>query len=176
MSSVSVKDVLTDIKINLRQVSSSAKDEVRVMQSMLNDTSYEVQVYSKDGVQETYNPAKDFRKMTSNIVAATTKVSKEEAEKLVDGYEVSKSDAATMVNVSKEYVNTYLQTGRKLPFGGRELHSFALSMKEEEAKIKPYPRKTGVDENGKAIYEPGKKEIPAHYGVKVHGSCPSWVK
>ena len=125
MSTV-VTSLVNEIKDNLSQVSSSNKDEVRVMQAMLNDKEYEVGVYTNAGLKETYNPAKDFRGMLSGIVSSTTKISKDESESLVDSYDVTKSDASTMVNVSKEFVNTYIGTGRKLPFGGREKFNIAV--------------------------------------------------
>ena len=39
-----MNEIIADIKGNIKQVSSSQKDEVRVMQAMLNDTSFEVGV------------------------------------------------------------------------------------------------------------------------------------
>jgi hypothetical protein len=171
-----VLDLVKEIKDNLSQVSSSNKDEVRVMQAMLNDKEYEVGVYTNSGLKETYNPAKDYRGMLSSIVANTTKISKDEAAALVDSYEVSKSDASTMVNVSKEFVNTYIATGRKLPFGGREKSNIALSGKEVAETIKTYPKKVGVNEDGTGRYESGERRVPSHFTVKAHGSCPDWVK
>ena len=79
MSNVKVQDLVKEIKDNLSQVSSSSKDEVRVMQAMLNDTSYEVGVYTAAGLKETYNPSQDFRGMLSNLISGTTKISKEES-------------------------------------------------------------------------------------------------
>lgn len=171
-----VLDLIKEIKDNLSQVSSSNKDEVRVMQAMLNDKEYEVGVYTNAGLKETYNPAKDYRAMLSGIVANTTKISKDEAAALVDSYEVSKSDASTMVNVSKEFINTYIATGRKLPFGGREKSNIALSGKEVAETIKTYPKKVGVNEDGTGRYESGERRVPSHFTVKAHGSCPDWVK
>lgn len=171
-----VSELVKEIKDNLSQVSSSNKDEVRVMQAMLNDKEYEVGVYTNSGLKETYNPAKDYRGMLSSIVANTTKISKDEAAALVDSYEVSKSDASTMVNVSKEFINTYITTGRKLPFGGREKSNIALSGKEVPETIKTYPKKVGVNEDGTGRYESGERRVPSHFTVKAHGSCPDWVK
>lgn len=175
MSSV-VLGLVKEIKDNLSQVSSSNKDEIRVMQAMLNDKEYEVGVYTNAGLKETYNPAKDFRGMLSGIVANTTKISKDEAATLVDAYEVSKSDASTMVNVSKEFVNTYIGTGRKLPFGGREKSNIGISGKEVQETIKTYPKKVGVNEDGTGRYESGERRVPSHITAKVYGSCPDWVK
>lgn len=169
-------ELVNEIKQSLSQVSSSNKDEVRVMQAMLNDTDYEVGVYTNTGLKETYNPAKDFRSMLSSIVSGSAKISKEEASTLIDNHEITKSEANTMVNVSKEFVNTYLGTGRKLPFGGREKMNIALSAKDVEETIKTYPKKVGINEDGTARYETAERKVPAHTTAKVHGSCPDWVK
>lgn len=171
-----VTDLTKEIKDNLSQTSSSRKDEVKVMQAMLNDTSYEVGVYDASGLKETYNPAKDFKTMASSIISSTTKISKDESEKLMSDYEVSKSEASSMVDISKEFVNTYLTTGRKLPFGGRETSSFALSQKHVEKSVKHPPKKVGVNEDGTDRYELGTKVIPEHDSVRVYASCPDWVK
>ena len=171
-----VLELVNEIKDNLSQVSSSNKDEIRVMQAMLNDTNYEVGVYSNTGLKETYNPAKDFRGMLSGIISSTTKITKEESASLVSAYEVTKSDATSMVNVSKEFVNTYMNTGRKLPFGGREKSNIALSGKEVKETIKTYPKKVGVNEDGTGRYESGERRVPSHITAKVYGSCPDWVK
>lgn len=171
-----VNELVKEIREGLTQTSASQKDEVRVMQAMLNDTEYEVGIYGKDGLKEKYSPAKDFRKMTASIVASTTKVSKDEAEQLVSKHEVTKNEAQIMVDISKEFTNTYLATGRKLPLGGREKSNFALSVKEVEESVKTYPKKTGINEDGSVRYETGKKSIPAHTSIKAYGSCPIWVK
>lgn len=171
-----VLGLVKEIKDNLSQVSSSNKDEVRVMQAMLNDTNYEVGVYGNSGLRETYNPAKDFRGMITGIISSTAKISKEESASLVDAHEVTKSEAATMVNISKEFVNTYLATGRKLPFGGREKSNIAISGKDLKETIKTYPKKVGVNEDGTDRYESGERKVPAHFTAKVYGSCPDWVK
>lgn len=172
----SVIDLVNEIKDSISQVSSSSKDEIRVMQAMLNDKDYEVGVYGNNGLKETYNPAKDFRNMLSGIVSSTTRITKEEASTLVDTYEVTRADATAMVNVSKEFVNTYITTGRKLPLGGREKSNVAISGKSVEETTKTYPKKVGVNEDGTDRYEFAERKVPAHFTVKAHSSCPEWVK
>ena len=176
MSNTKVQYLIKEIKENLSQTSSSNKDEIRVMQAMLNDIDYEVGVYNNSGLKETYNPAKDFRGMLSGIVANTTKISKEEATALVNAHEVTKSEAVTMINISKEFVNTYLGTGRKLPFGGREKSNIAISGKDMKQTIKTYPMKVGINEDGTGRYESGERVVPAHVTAKIDGPCPDWVK
>ena len=170
-----VVDLLTEIQQGHKQVSSSKKDEVRIMQAMLNDTSYEVGVYSSQGKIDSYCPAQDFKKMQASIIASVTKIGKDEAEKLVSGYEVTKADAGTMVNVSKEFLNTYLDSGRKITLGGREKSNFSLSCKVVPATEKTYQKRV-VDAKGEVVWDPGKKVIPEHKRLKAKSSCPAWVK
>lgn len=171
-----VNELLKDIKDNLKQRNSSQKDEIAVMQAMLNDTSYKVDVYDKSGVVGQYCPAEDFNAMAASIVSSTAKIGKEEAMSLVENHEVTKAEAKAMVGVSKEFINTYLQTGRKLPLGGREETNFALSTKNVPERTKPCPRRVGIGDDGSGIYETPIKVIPAHVGLKAWSSCPAWIK
>lgn len=171
-----VTDLVKEIDQNRSQTAASQKDEVRVMQAMLNDTTYKVGVYDKSGKKDEYCPAEDFKKMAASVVSSTTKISKDESEKLLADYEVTKSEAGAMVNISKEFINTYLGTGRKISLGGREKSNFALSKVDKEETTKRFPKKVGVSDDGKDIYEHCEKKVPAHTSIKAHGSCPSWVE
>lgn len=173
---VTVKGLVKDIKDNLKQRNSSQKDEISVMQAMLNDTSYVVDVYDKSGKVGEYCPADDFNNMTASIISATTKIGKDEAKTLAEAHEVTKAEAKSQVGISKQFTLTYLETGRKLPLGGREETNFALSLKEVPERTKPCPRKVGVGDDGSGIYETPNKIIPAHVGLKAYGSCPPWIK
>jgi len=172
----SVKDLVKEIKTGLSQTSSSRKDEIRVMKAMLNDPTYEVDEYGKDGVIGTYNPCKDFRSMCTSIISSTTKVPQAEAANMVENYEVKKSEAASMVNISKEFVNTFLHTGRKLPMGARAMSDVSLSLKEVAPSTRLYPQKVGVNDDGSAKYSKAPTTVPAHEAIRVHAPCPSWVK
>lgn len=174
--SESVKGLVNEIKTGLSQTSSSHKDEVRVMKAMLNDPSYEVSVYSKEGIVDTYNPCKDFRAMCSSIVSSAAKVPQAEAANMMESYEVKKSEAASMVNISKEFVNTFLHTGRKLPMGAREKSDVSLSLKMVAPSTRLYPQKVGVNDDGSARYSKSPTTVPEHEAIRVHAPCPSWVK
>ena len=171
-----VTDLVKEIDQNRSQTAASQKDEVRVMQAMLNDTTYKVGVYDKSGKKDEYCPAEDFKKMAASVVSSTTKISKDESEKLLADYEVTKSEAGAMVNISKEFINTYLGTGRKISLGGREKSNFALSKVDKEETTKRFPKKVGVSDDGKDIYEHCEKKVPAHTSIKAHGTCPSWAE
>lgn len=175
-NTVSVNEIIHDIKTNLKQRNSSQKDEITVMQAMLNDTTYNVGIYDKTGKVGEYCPAEDFNSMLSSVISTATKIGKDEAKSLAQAHEVSKGEARSMVNISKEFTNTYLKTNRKLPLGGREDTNFALSLKDVPERTKPCPRKVGIKDDGSSIYETPTKTIPAHVGLKAYGSCPPWVK
>lgn len=171
-----VEMLVEEIKNGLDKCSSSRKDEVRVMQAMLSDPDYEVQVYTKDGPTETYNPCKDFRSMCASVIASTARVSSVEAESMMENYNVKKAEAASMVNMSKEFVNTFLKTGRKLPLGGREMSDISISQKHIPAHVRPCPHKVGVNEDGSNRYSRNQTSVGAHDSIKVYSPCPSWVK
>jgi hypothetical protein len=169
-----VNELVNDIKANLKQKSSSNRDEARVMRAMLNDRDFTVTTYSNSGT-ETHCPAEEFRGMLGNIVSATAKLPKAEAENLVNNYEVKKSDAETMIGISKDFINTSLRTGRKIQLGGTESSNISVQLKEIPESIKRYPKKVGVNQDNSTKYENAETRVPAHEGLKVTSPCPDWV-
>ena len=168
--------LIEEIRENLTQKSASQKDEVRVMRSMLNDKDYVVGVYNSSGKTDEYCPSEDARKMTASIINATTGVSKDEAATLADNHQFSNGEAASMVNISKEFVNTYAQTTRKLPLGGRETSNVSLQGVHVESSTTRYPKKVGIGSDGKGVYESTVKSVPTHDKIKASAPCPTWVK
>jgi len=162
------KQIIAEVTDNVSQKSASRKDEITVMRAIMNDPEFSVEVYDKGGKVEDYYPSRDLRKMVSNVVSATTKVPAKEASELVNNYEFTKADAAAMVGLSKEFINTYLHTGRKLPLGGRKNSNIELMWKEIGDRTAGIPTKDG-DKRSETF-------IPAHGGIKVSNPCPSWVK
>lgn len=174
--SESVKDLVAEIKTGLSQVSSSRKDEIRVMKAMLSDPTYSVDEYSNNGVVGTYNPCEDFRSMCTSIISSTAKIPQAEAANMMENYEVKKSEAASMVNISKEFINTFLHTGRKLPMGAREKSDISLTLKQVPPSTRLYPQKVGISEDGSPVYSKSPTTVPAHEAIRVHAPCPSWAK
>lgn len=154
----------------------SQKNELAVMQAMMNDTSYQVDVYNNTGYQGIYNPAQSFRRMVSNSLASITGISRMESDNLVSKHEFGPQDAKEMINFSKEFVHTYLKTGRKLPLGGREMSNISLKLKDVSSGFVSYPVKVGEDSKGHAICEPKEAYVESYQTVKVYGPCPSWRK
>ena len=163
-------DLVKDINKNLSQASSSQKDEIRVMESMLNDKEFKVGEYTKEGKVGEYSPYEDSRKMISNVITKTVKIPAPEAKDLAEAYTFGKSESASMVNISKEFINTYVQTGRKLPLGGRENMNASLLIKHVEEATKQFPV------GGIGSTTRGEVTIPAHDSLKVAAPCPIWKK
>ena len=163
-----VRSITSEIKDTLVQKSSSRKDEISVMKAMLNDPSYQVGIYTKDGKVGDYCPYADSRKMLSNVITSTTKISSQESQELANAYEITRQDATSFVNISKEFVNTYLQTGRKLPLGGRMTMNASLIMKHVKEKDKVVPSQNNDERKT--------TRVPAHDAIKAYCPCPEWLK
>lgn len=175
--SSTVMELVKEINETRTQTSASNKDELKVMQAMLNDPDFVVDVYGKSGVIGQYCPYDDAHNMAANIIKGAAKISTKEAEHLAESYEFTKSDANTFINISKEFINTYVETGRKLPLGGREKSNIALSKKVKGERSNNFPKKVGVNDDGSDKYEScGEGIIPAHNSLRVHSSCPPWLK
>lgn len=171
-NNVSVQELIQETKNNLKQKSASRRDEEAVMRAMLNDREFIVRDYS---TQETHCPANDYRDMIAGIISTTTKMPKVEAMSVVNDYEVKKSDASTMVTLSKDFINCALRTGRKINLGATEKSNISIQLKEIPQTQKKFPMKTGVNEDGSARYEKNETTIPAHEGLKVSSPCPKWT-
>lgn len=169
-----VNELIKGIKENLKQSSTSAKDEMKIMRAMLNDDSFSVTYYLNSGDTEQHCPAQEFRGMISNIVSDVANIPKSEAEKLTESYECKKSDAETMITLSKDFINTTLRSGRKIKLGGTEQSDISIKLKEHPATVKSYPIKT-VNDDGSVSYVKKEKQIPAHEGLIASSPCPKWV-
>ena len=172
-----VKEIITNIAETRTQTSANSKDEVRVAQAMLNDPTFVVDIYNKHGVSGQYSPYTDTRAMIADIIKDTTKISAKEAEELSSTYTFNKNAAQTMINFGKEFVNTYLQTGRKLPLGTRETSNCALIRKHKEAKVNSFPMASAIDADGNKVYTSSPASMtPAYDTIKVSGTCPAHLK
>lgn len=171
-----VKALVHEIATTRTQQSASRKDEIRVMQAMMNDKDFSVATYDLPGEPKFYCPAQDLRESLAGQIHRTTKMSQSEAKALADEYEFTKSDATTQVNVAKEFINTYLDTGRKIALGVREESNVSLVQKRIEECERTYPKKVGVNEDGTDRYEKATTHVPAHNSIKVISSCPEHIK
>lgn len=154
----------------------SRKDELAVMKAMLNDKTYKVDIYGPDGIESTFCPSELMRSTISSILIGTTGISSNEADHLMSNYEFKNNEASGFIEFSKEYINTYLQTGRKMPLGGRENSNISLLRKTIPAGTVKYPVKIGEDSQGRNICESAETYVEQYDSVKVFAPCPEWVK
>lgn len=114
--------------------------EINVMKELLNDKSFKVGIYKEgEGKVGEYSPYEDRQQIVTEIIEHAN-ISKAEAAELASLYEFSKKSASAMVNLSKEFVNTYIGSGIPMNFGGRENINLKLKSKEvpeKEITIKP---------------------------------------
>lgn len=173
-----VKEMVADIDVSRNnKTSACAKDETRVMMAMLNDPTFKVDIWSHNGIIGQYCPYEESRQMITNILRDTAKISTQEARELAMGYEFDKNNANIMIGISKEFINTYVETGRKLPLGGRETSNIAIAKKIKPAKPNTYPKKVGIADDGTDIYETVNDGMsPAHGSLKVYSPAPTWIK
>lgn len=172
----SVKAVIDEIQKTRSQSSASQKDEIRVAKAMMNDREFKVDVYGKAGIEGQYCPAEALRTSLADQLHRITKIPTEEAKVLAGEYEYTRNDAATQVDFSKEFVNVYMDTGRKLPLGAREFSDVSLIQREIKAGERSYPCKVGVNEDGTDRYGKATTVVPAHKSIRVISSCPSHIK
>jgi len=176
MEQIKVTDLVKKIDTEKTQSSASKADEISVMRAMLNDPDYKVDIYGKSGVEGQYCPREDAVVIATDILAGAGSIPKAEAQTLAAGYEFTKADATAMVGISKEFINTYLHTGRKLPLGKREKSDVSLKLKIKPESVSTFPIKTGVNPDGTPAYSKQSTKVPSYETLSVAGSCPSWLK
>lgn len=176
MNNFNVQALVDEINTTRTQTSANTKDENRVMRAMLNDPTFKVDIWSKNGIEGQYCPYNEARTLVANIIKDTTKVSTAEAVELASQYEFGKQESTILVGISKEFINTYIETGRKLPLGGRETSNISIAKKVKESRSNSFPKKIGVNEDGTDRYETVTEgDIPTHGSLKVYSSAPSWL-
>ena len=109
--------------------------------------------------------------MITSVISKTTKIPTEEARVLAENHQFNNAESESMVTISKEFFNTYLDTGRKISLGKRERSDISFKPKEVEESVKTYPSK-----DDKGNFTKGEVTVPAHKSVKVSAPCPEWLK
>jgi hypothetical protein len=171
-----VKELINEINTTRTQTSANAKDETRVMKAMLNDPSFKVDIWGRNGIEGQYCPYDESRTLVANIIKDATKITSKEAQDLASQYEFGRQEANIMINLSKEFINTYILTGRKINLGGRVDSNISIARKVKESRTNSFPKKVGVNEDGTDRYETVTQgNIPTHGSLKVYSSAPSWL-
>ena len=171
-----VQDLVNEIKSTISQKTSSNKDEVKIMRAMMNDNSYRVGVYAKDGLVGEYCPAESARELASAILHGAAGLTEKESTVLANNYTFGKTEAKAVVDMSKEFLHTYIHTGRKISLGGRAESDISIGIKEIEPSERPFPKVVGIGDDGKKIYGRGVTKVGKYESIKVYSPCPAWIK
>lgn len=171
------QNLVESIHNSLKQKGASSRDEVAVMRCILNDKNYVVDVYSSNsGEVEKYCPYDDVRSTYKNVLKSAG-MTPDEAQQVADNYICTNADAKSYVNISKQFIHTYLETGRKLPLGGREQSNVSLIGKTRPERPNIHVSKVGTNEDGSDKFEMVEDGIiPEYKTVKVISPVPSWLK
>jgi hypothetical protein len=166
-----VRELIRDIKEGKSQTSVNVKDELNVMKAMLNTRDYEVDVYNNKGVVGTFNPSNAARNTLAIGISAAAKVPMSEAEALSEQHEFGKKEAQNYIDISKQFVLGYGETGRKMKLGTRIDSDVSVSMKDIPSGVTKVPNRVdGTIQGTKEV------ELPAYQKMKVSSPCPKHLK
>jgi hypothetical protein len=134
--------LVSDIKKSTKQISINKVDEVRVMKSMLNDRDFSLSIYDKNlgyiGQKCPHDEAVNFIK---NIISGATGLDRKNSLHLAENYVFTKSDASYMVDNAKDFIQVYMETGRKLNVMQTAATEACIYTKEVSATNKTIPDK-----------------------------------
>lgn len=137
----SMKELMAEIKeVTKKQRSCNKVDEVRIMQTMLNDADFSISIYDKNkGLIGTRCPHDEAVKFAANICSGVTGIDSKSAMELSSNYEFTKKDAMFMLDNSRDFISTYVNTGRKFPLVQSETTQAVISTRHIDAKEKIVP-------------------------------------
>jgi hypothetical protein len=114
---MSMNDLMKNIReATKNQRAASRVDEIKVMRTMLNDPDFKVSIYDRNkGLIGTRCPREESVKFIAGIVSSLTGLEDKAVDELTNKYEFTKKDAIYMLDTQRDFNQTYLSTGRKLP-------------------------------------------------------------
>lgn len=129
---------------NTSQVSISKADEVSVMQSMLNDENFKIAVFDRTkGYIGSRSPRETALSIINDAICGVTGMGSKEASELSKSYEFTKRDASRYVTITKDFMSTYLQTGRKINVMNDSRDEASINLKYIESHEKKVPDQNG---------------------------------
>ena len=142
----SMQELMKQIQeITVKQKSQNKGDEVAVAQALLNDPDFQVGIYDKNkGLIGTRNVHEEAVKFITNVTSEITGLEKKTTEDLASKYTFTKKDANFIINTSRDFIQTYLKTGRKLNIVQAEDAEANIFLRPTVAKEKLIPTKEGT--------------------------------
>lgn len=162
----SMKTIMDEIKETTKKAKAASKvDEIRVMRGMLNDPDFSISIYDKNkGMIGSRCPREEAVKFAANVSSSITGLDIKSATEIANGYEFTKKDAIFLIDNAKDFVSTYLETGRKLPIVQSATTEASLIVRHVDEKTKPVPNGTGTT------------TIPAYDKVVSKSKCPKYSR
>lgn len=151
-----MKDMIKEIKkVTKDQVAINKADESRVMRCMLNDPEYTVGVYErKVGYVGERCPYTEARQFVKYIVMGATGLDGNDSQHLAENYEFQKRDAVFLLDNMRDFVATYMSTGRKLNLMQTGATEADIFIREMPAGIKRVPDKDNPGSTKETITSP----------------------
>lgn len=132
-------------KVTMKQKSQNKTDEITVAQTLLNDPDFKIGVYDKNkGLIGTRNVHEEAVQFVANVSSEITGLDKKTAEDLASKYTFTKRDAQFVLNTSRDFIQTYLQTGRKFNLVQSADSEANILLKPAPAREKIVPTKDGT--------------------------------
>lgn len=154
-------------QITIKQKSQSISDELRVQQMLLNDPNYEVGIYDRNkgriGSRNVHTEAVNF---IADVSSAITGLERKAAQDCAEKYHFTKKDANFFRNMSRDFIQTYLQTGRKLNIVQAEDSESSIFYRSVEAREKVVP---GHEGNKTTV-------VPGFQKVISRSKAPKYMK
>ena len=112
---MNMNELIKDIKSKTKnQIAINKADEVRVMRTMLNDPEFTIGVYERNtGYVGDRSPYHESREFVKHVIMGATGLDGQDSEHLANNYEFQKRDAIFLIDNARDFVQTYLSTGRK---------------------------------------------------------------
>lgn len=124
------------------QTASNKSNEIDIMQSMLNDKDFKVAIFeSGKGYIGSRSPRDEAIGIAVDTLSGATGMSKAEARALTENYEFTRKDAGRFINIGKDFISTYLQTGRKTTLISDPRGEVVVNLKHIEEHDKSVPDK-----------------------------------
>lgn len=163
-----MNDLMAEIReTTKKQKSASRVDEIRVMRTMLNDPDFSVSIYDKNkGLIGSRCPREEAVKFIAGISSTITGLDSKSTEELANNYEFTKKDAIFLIENGRDFNQTYLSTGRKLPIVQGSDSEAAIFYRPVASKEKTVPNNSTGEKNTTTV--------PAYNKVICRSKCPKY--
>ena len=177
METQNMKELMNEIKeVTKKQKAASRVDEIRVMRGMLNDPDYSVSVFDRSkGYIGSRCPRDEAVAFIGSVSSAITGLDSKSAAEIAKDNEFTKKDAIFLIDNAKDFIDTYLETGRKLPIVQNEATQAALIKRHVDSKEKKVSSVLMGNSSSNKV-ESGTVTIPAFDKVVCKSNCPKYLK